>query len=109
MDASKTMWKLDLVCELRAVKSPQEKTEGGKEKQRAEEAEQKAPDVQKESRQKTRGVDRTEAAVKNLTAMKEMWIQSLGQEDPLEKEIATHSSILAWKSHGQRSLVGYSP
>ena len=61
MDASKTMWKLDLACELRAVKSPQEKTEGGKEKQRAEEAEQKAPDVQKESRQKTRGVDRTEA------------------------------------------------
>lgn len=61
MDASKTMWKLDLACEPRAVKSPQEKTEGGKEKQRAEEAEQKAPDVQKESRQKTRGVDRTEA------------------------------------------------
>ena len=29
--------------------------------------------------------------------MKEMWIQSLGQEDPLEKEIATHSSILAWE------------
>ena len=33
----------------------------------------------------------------------------LGQEDPLEKEMATHSSILAWKIHGQRSLVGYSP
>ena len=33
----------------------------------------------------------------------------LDQEDPLEKEIATHSSILAWKSHGQRRLVGYSP
>ena len=30
-------------------------------------------------------------------------------EDPLEKEMKTHSSILAWKSHGQRSLVGYSP
>ena len=29
--------------------------------------------------------------------MKEMWVQSLGQEDPLEKEMATHSSILAWK------------
>ena len=29
-----------------------------------------------------------------------MWVQSLGQEDPLEKEMATHSSILAWKSHG---------
>ena len=33
----------------------------------------------------------------------------LDQEDPLEKEIATHSSILAWKSHGQRSLTVHSP
>ena len=33
--------------------------------------------------------------VKNLPAMKETWIQSLGQEDPLEKGLATHSSILA--------------
>ena len=32
-----------------------------------------------------------------------------GWEDPLEKEMATHSSILAWKFHVQRSLVGYSP
>ena len=39
----------------------------------------------------------------------EMGVQSLGQEDPLEKEMATQSSILAWKSNGQRSLVGYSP
>ena len=39
----------------------------------------------------------------------ETWVQSLGREDPLEKEMATHSSILAWKSHGQRSLVGNSP
>ena len=29
--------------------------------------------------------------------MQETWVQSLGQEDPLEKEMATHSSILAWK------------
>ena len=36
-------------------------------------------------------------------------VPSLGQKDPLEKEIATHFSILAGKSHGQRSLVGYSP
>ena len=35
--------------------------------------------------------------VKNLPAMQEAWIQSLGQEDYLEKETATHSSILAWK------------
>ena len=39
-----------------------------------------------------------------------MWVLSLGPEEPLQKEMATHSSILAWKeSYGQRSLVGYSP
>ena len=35
--------------------------------------------------------------VKNLLAMQETWVPSLGQEDPLEKGTATHSSILAWK------------
>ena len=35
--------------------------------------------------------------VKNLPAMQEMQVRSLGQEDPLEKEMATHSSILAWE------------
>ena len=35
--------------------------------------------------------------VKRLPAMQETWVQSLGQEEPLEKEIATHSSILAWR------------
>ena len=35
--------------------------------------------------------------VKCLPAMWETWVRSLGQEDPLEKEMATHSSILAWK------------
>ena len=35
--------------------------------------------------------------VKNLPAMRETEVQSLGQEDPLEKGIATHSSILAWR------------
>ena len=35
--------------------------------------------------------------VKCLPAMREAWVQSLGQDDPLEKEMATHSSILAWK------------
>ena len=42
-----------------------------------------------------------------------MWetrVRYLGWEDPLEKEMATHSSILAWReSHELRSLVGYSP
>ena len=36
-------------------------------------------------------------SVKNLPAMQETWVQSLGLEDPLEKELATHSSIPAWK------------
>ena len=35
--------------------------------------------------------------VMNLPAMQETWVQSLGWEDPLEKEMATHSSILAWR------------
>ena len=35
--------------------------------------------------------------VKNLPAMQENWVQSLGWEDPLEKEVATHSSIFAWR------------
>ena len=47
--------------------------------------------------------------VKNLPAMQETWVRSLGWEDPLEKGMATRSSILAWRIHGQRSLVGYSP
>ena len=47
--------------------------------------------------------------LKRLPAMRETWVRSLGWEDPLEKEMATHSSILAGESHGRRSLVGYSP
>ena len=35
--------------------------------------------------------------VKNLPAMQETWVQSLGQKDPLEKGMATHSSVLAWR------------
>jgi len=35
--------------------------------------------------------------VKNLPAMQETWVQSLGREDPLEKGMATHASILAWR------------
>ena len=37
------------------------------------------------------------SVVKNLPAMQETWVQSLGWEDPLEKGKATHSSILAWR------------
>ena len=36
--------------------------------------------------------------VKNLPAMQETWVRSLGQEDPLEEGMATHSSILAWRT-----------
>ena len=46
---------------------------------------------------------------KNLPTVQEMWVRSLGGEDPLMKGVATHSSILAWRIRGQRSLVGYSP
>ena len=48
-------------------------------------------------------------AVKNPSAGQEIWVQSLAWEDPLEKGMAIHSSFLPGKSHGQRSLVGYSP
>ena len=36
--------------------------------------------------------------VKSLPAMQETWVQTLGQEEPLKKEMAAHSSILAWKT-----------
>ena len=38
--------------------------------------------------------------VKNLPAMQETWVRSLGWEDPLKKEMATHSSVLAWRIPG---------
>ena len=47
--------------------------------------------------------------MENLPAMQETWVQSLGREDPLEKEITAQSSILASESHGQRTLAGYIP
>ena len=47
--------------------------------------------------------------VKNLPAMKKTQVWSLGREDPLEKGVATHLSILAGEFHGQRNLAGYSP
>ena len=45
--------------------------------------------------------------VKNLPAMQETWVQSLGWEELLEKEMAIHSSVLAWRI--PRTEVGYSP
>ena len=47
--------------------------------------------------------------VKTLPTMQETWVWFLDQEDPLEKGLATHSSIFAWRILGQRSLASYSP
>ena len=44
--------------------------------------------------------------VKNLPAMQETWVRSLGQEDPLEKEMAAHASILAWRIPGTEEPGG---
>ena len=46
--------------------------------------------------------------VKNLPAVQETQVPSLGQEDALEKEMATHSSILAWRIPWTEDLEGYS-
>ena len=46
--------------------------------------------------------------VKNLPTVQETQVQFLGREDPLKKEMASHSSILAWEIPWTRSLVGYS-
>ena len=45
--------------------------------------------------------------VKHLPTMRETWVQSLDQEDPVEKEWQSTPVFLPGKSHGQRSLVGY--
>ena len=58
---------------------------------------------------KIRGCSCLAQLVKNLPAVLEIWVKFLGQEDTLEKEMATHSSILTWRIPWQRSLVGYSP
>ena len=47
--------------------------------------------------------------VKNLPAIQESWVQSLGLEDPLEKGTTTHSSILAWRIPWTEELAGYCP
>ena len=44
--------------------------------------------------------------VKNLPAMQEIWVHSLGQEDPLEEGTATHSSILAWETRWTKEPGG---
>ena len=49
------------------------------------------------------------SVVKNLPAMQETWVQSLGWEDPLEEGMETHSDILAQRIHGQKSLAVCGP
>ena len=47
--------------------------------------------------------------VKNPLAMQETWVQSLHWEDPLEEDMATHSSILVWRIPQTGSLAGFQP
>ena len=47
--------------------------------------------------------------VKNLPAMQETWLRSLGQEDPLEREQQPTPVFLSREFHGERGLMGYSP
>jgi len=47
--------------------------------------------------------------VRNLSSLQKTQVRSLGWEDLLEKGMANHSSILAWRTDGQRILVSYSP
>ena len=47
--------------------------------------------------------------VKHPPVMQETWVQSLDQEEPLEKEMATTPVFLPGEFHGQKNLVGYSP
>ena len=47
--------------------------------------------------------------VKNLPAMQETWVRSLDGEEPVEKGMETHSSILAWRIPWTESLAGYRP
>ena len=47
--------------------------------------------------------------VKNMSEMQEIWVQSLGWEDTLEKQMATTPVFLPGKSHGQSNLLGYNP
>ena len=46
------------------------------------------------------------SVVKNPSAMQEIWVESLGREDPLEEGVATHSSILAWRIPGMGERGG---
>ena len=57
----------------------------------------------------TGGASLVAQTVKNLPSMPETLVRNLGQEDPLEKGMATHNSILAWRISGTEASGGYSP
>ena len=61
------------------------------------------------SRARDCGTSRVAQTGKRMPIMRETWVQSLGQEDLLEKEMATHPVFLPGKSHGWRGLVGHRP
>ena len=90
-------------CMLHGAAHPPKKTQTNKKT--------KSNQTMKDGRQKTvyHGIlgFPGSSAVKNPPAMQETWVRSLGQEDPLEKEMATHSSSLIWEIPLTRSLVGY--
>ena len=62
--------------------------------------------MEKASHRKTNWASLVAQTVKNLPARQATWVRSLGEEDPLEKEIATHFSILAWKIQWTEKLGG---
>ena len=62
-----------------------------------------------EKKQLFHGASLVAQSVKKPPGIQEIWILSLGQENPLEKRMATHFSILAWRIPGARSLLKYSP
>ena len=57
----------------------------------------------------TIGASLVAQTVKNLPAVQQTQVQSLGQEDPLEKGMTIHSSILDWRIPWRENLAGYSP
>ena len=62
----------------------------------------------KKKKKRVRGFP-SDSVIKNSPAVQEMWVRFLGQEDPLEKERATHSSILAWEIPWIGEPVGLQP
>ena len=67
---------------------------------------QEARESRKEKMEMLKRASQVAQVIKNLPVMQEPQFQSLGQEDPLEEEMATHSSILTWRMLGTEELGG---